>query len=212
MLGEVRRGCITPMYHDLITDKSWKLLQQFKRRHDFILIGGWAVYLYTKQLKSKDIDVIVEYEELERLRNEHELSKNDRLKKYEIHLEEIDVDIYVPHFSDLGLPVEIIQEHTTMQEGFTLPKKEVLLILKQHAWHDRGHSLKGEKDRIDIIGLLNTGGIDWALYKKLVAAHNLASHIAGLRDLLQSTIEVPELNLNAHQFSRLKREVLSKLR
>lgn len=198
------------MYHDLITEKSWKLLQEFKRGHRFILIGGWAVYLYTKQLKSKDIDVIVGYEELERLRVEHELSKNDRLKKYEIHLEEIDVDIYVPHFSDLGLPVETIQVHTAMQEGFTLPKKEVLLILKQHAWHDRGHSLKGEKDRIDIIGLINTG-IDWTAYKKLVAAHGLTSHIPRLRELLQSTIEVPELNLNAHQFSRLKREVLGKL-
>lgn len=198
------------MYHDLITEKSWKLLQEFKRTHEFILIGGWAVYLYTKQLKSKDIDVIVGYEELERLRANHELSKNDRLKKYEIHLEEIDVDIYVPHFSDLGLPIEDIQTHTVMREGFMLPDTAALLILKQHAWHDRGHSLKGEKDRTDIIGLLQTG-IDWTTYKKLVTTHRLTSHIARLRELLQTTIEVPELNLNAHQFSRLKRAVLTHL-
>ena len=199
------------MYHDLITDKSWKLLKEFQRHHKFVLIGGWAVYLYTKQLKSKDIDVIVEYDELERLRAEHELSKNDRLKKYEIHLEEIDVDIYVPHFSNLGLPIEAISKHTIVQDGFTLPTKAVLLILKQHAWHDRGHSLKGEKDRIDIIGLLNTG-IDWDSYLQLVKAHKLTSHVSHLRDLLQSTIAVPELNLNAHQFSRLKREALGKLK
>lgn len=199
------------MYHDLITEKSWKLLQEFKREHEFILIGGWAVYLYTKQLKSKDIDVIVGYEELERLRAQHELSKNDRLKKYEIHLEEIDVDIYVPHFSDLGLPIEAIQTHTVMREGFMLPDSAALLILKQHAWHDRGHSLKGEKDRIDIIGLIHTGGIDWTLYKNLVATHHLISHTARLRELLQNTISVPELNLNAHQFSRLKREALAHL-
>ena len=198
------------MYHDLVTEKSWKLLQGFKRQHQFILIGGWAVYLYTKQLKSKDIDVIVGYEELEHLRKEQDLSKNDRLKKYEIHLEEIDVDIYVPHFSDLGLPIEAVQNHTAEVEGFTLPQKAVLLILKQHAWHDRGHSLKGEKDRVDIIGLLNTG-IDWTLYHQLVKTHKLTSHVSRLRDLLKSTNGVPELNLNAHKFSRLKRKVLTQL-
>ncbi|MBI2552470.1 hypothetical protein HYW17_04195 [Candidatus Uhrbacteria bacterium] len=198
------------MYHELITEKSWRMLQDLKRQHQFILIGGWAVYLYTKQLKSKDIDVIVAYGELERLRKEHELFKNDRLKKYEIHLEEIDVDVYVPYFSDLGLPIETVQKHTAQVEGFTLPRKAVLLILKQHAWHDRGHSLKGEKDRVDIIGLLNTG-IDWSLYAKLVKAHNLTSHTERLRELLQKTIEVPELNLNAHQFSRLKRKILAQL-
>ncbi len=168
------------------------------------------MYLYTKQLKSKDIDVIVGYEELEHLRKEQDLSKNDRLKKYEIHLEEIDVDIYVPHFSDLGLPIEAVQNHTAEVEGFTLPQKAVLLILKQHAWHDRGHSLKGEKDRVDIIGLLNTG-IDWTLYHQLVKTHKLTSHVSRLRDLLKSTNGVPELNLNAHKFSRLKRKVLTQL-
>ena len=43
-------------YQDLITQKSFEALQNLKREFDFILIGGWAVFLYTKDLKSKDID------------------------------------------------------------------------------------------------------------------------------------------------------------
>lgn len=42
-------------YNELITEKSWKKLQELKRKYKFILIGGWAVYVYTKTLKSKDV-------------------------------------------------------------------------------------------------------------------------------------------------------------
>lgn len=198
------------MYHDLITQKSWELLQELKRRHQFILIGGWAVYLYTQKLKSKDIDIIVEYKELERLRTHHELSKNDRLKKYEIHVEGIDVDIYVPFFSDLGIPVEKIGEHAVHREGFILPPKEVLLILKQKAWLDRGHSLKGEKDKIDIIGLIQED-IDWKDYKKYLAQFDLQRYAKSLVALLNSIVAVPQLNLNVHQYSRLKKSALAAL-
>lgn len=43
-------------YNDLITEKSWQYLQTLRRETNFVLIGGWAVYLYTKSLKSKDFD------------------------------------------------------------------------------------------------------------------------------------------------------------
>ena len=98
-----------PYYHDLITEKSWRILQNLRRAYDFILIGGWAVYLYTHGLKSRDIDFICDYKTLEKLRNDYDLVKNDRLRKYEIHIGEFDIDIYVPFFSDLGIPVEDLQ-------------------------------------------------------------------------------------------------------
>lgn len=44
-----------------ITEASWRGLQELKREIDFVLIGGWAVYLYSRLQKSKDIDVIVDY-------------------------------------------------------------------------------------------------------------------------------------------------------
>ena len=124
-----------PYYHDLITEKSWQILQELKRRHTFILIGGWAVYLYTKQLKSKDVDVI---------------------------------------------------------------------------WYDRAHSAKGEKDRIDIVGLVQSG-IAWDAYLSLLNAHKLTKYRDELEVLLQEIIEVPELQLNAHQYAKLKRAALAHL-
>src|SRR3990167_9729605 len=135
-------------YQNIITAKSFQILQALKRQYDFILIGGWAVFLYTRTLKSKDIDIIVDYPALEKLRADFGLGKNERLKKYEISREEIDVDIYLPHYSKLGLPVEDIENYCQGIEGFKAPKPEVLLILKQVAFSERRASAKGDKDRV----------------------------------------------------------------
>src|SRR3989338_10773518 len=93
-------------YNDLITQKSWQTVKNLKSQIDFILIGGWAVYLYTKSLKSKDIDIILEYQNLEKLRQVYPITKNERLKKYEGRFEEIQIDIYLPFYSNIGIPVE----------------------------------------------------------------------------------------------------------
>ncbi|PJA52723.1 hypothetical protein CO166_04510, partial [Candidatus Roizmanbacteria bacterium CG_4_9_14_3_um_filter_36_11] len=76
-------------YQSIVTEKSWKMLQMLKKNIDFILIGGWAVYLYAKTLKSKDIDIIVDYQELDKIKKNFQLIKNDRLRKYEIKKEGI---------------------------------------------------------------------------------------------------------------------------
>src|SRR3989338_9123965 len=155
-------------YHNLVTDKSFQILQDFKRRYDFILIGGWAVYLFAKNLKSKDIDCIVDHSALQKIRVAHTLVKNERLQKYEIHIEEIDVDIYVRHYSDLGIPIEAIEKHTVEREGFTLPCPEILLLLKQKAYADRVGTPKGEKDRIDIVSILSrVTPLDFSFYKRM---------------------------------------------
>ena len=80
-------------YHDLITEKSFKDLQDLRKKFKFILIGGWAVFLYAKSLKSKDIDLVLEFSELEKMRQKFPLSKNERLKKYEVRVEEVEIEI-----------------------------------------------------------------------------------------------------------------------
>ncbi|MEK7566016.1 MAG: hypothetical protein AAB506_03150, partial [Patescibacteria group bacterium] len=97
-------------YNDLVTQKSWQTLQDLRGRLDFILIGGWAVYLYAKALKSKDIDLIINYDQLERFKPEFEVIKNDRLKKYEARREEVQIDIYLPHYSNIRIPLEDITD------------------------------------------------------------------------------------------------------
>ena len=52
---------VKEFWHNLITEKSFGLLQNLRKQFDFILIGGWAVYLYTQSLKSKDIDIYIPF-------------------------------------------------------------------------------------------------------------------------------------------------------
>ncbi|MCF7906864.1 hypothetical protein K9K85_01110 [Patescibacteria group bacterium] len=197
-------------YHDLITKKSWQLLQELKRKHHFILIGGWAVFLYTQGLKSKDIDFICDYQELEKLKQEHDLIKNQRLKKYEIKTDHSDIDIYLPFFSDLGLPIEKIEKNTILYSGFVLPKIEILMILKQYAFQNRSGSIKGEKDKIDIISLLRQN-FNFKFYLNFLKKEKKENFIKELKKILETTKEVPEINLNQHQFSKIKNKILKKL-
>lgn len=62
-------------YHDLVTEKSWDELKKLHTICNFTLLGGWAVYLYTHGLKSKDIDILVDYTELPKLRSRYNFSK-----------------------------------------------------------------------------------------------------------------------------------------
>lgn len=186
-------------YRDQITQKSWQLLQRLTKKYRFVLIGGWAVWLYTKQLKSKDIDIVVEFDQLEKLRRDFSLIKNERLKKYEIAQEEVQVDIYVPHYSQLGVPAEKILAAAVSLKGFRVPPPEILAALKLTAYQSRANSGKGHKDLIDIISLLILPQLD--LHQVPPKAVKLAA----------AQTAIPELNLNSHQYSRLKKLWLKKL-
>lgn len=48
------------MWRDEIVDRSWEVLGELKEYADFVLIGGWAVYLWTGRLKSRDIDIFID--------------------------------------------------------------------------------------------------------------------------------------------------------
>lgn len=198
-------------YQQLITEKSFQILQEFKKNSRFILIGGWAVFFYTHGLKSKDIDIIIDFAELENLKKQYEIFKNDRLKKYEIKLQTTDIDIYLPFYSELGLPTEMIEKHTLSLEGFVVPKIEILLILKQVAHAGRLGTPKGEKDKIDIFSLLNLKIINWNFYQQLLKEDNLSKLKQELLDLLKQTTEVKEINLNQNQMAKLKKEILTQI-
>ena len=198
-------------YKDLITEKSFKILQNLKRKYKFILIGGWAVFLYTHSLKSKDIDMVIEYEELEKLRREFTLNKNDRLKKYEIVVDEIDIDIYLPFYSDPGIPAEEIKKYTQNLEGFLVPKPEILLILKQKAYLERLGSPKAEKDKIDILSLFKAIDLDFEFYKKILKKYDLKNYLEELKNLLRTTTNVSELGLNQFRYARFKKKILEQL-
>ncbi|MBM4401719.1 MAG: hypothetical protein FJ044_00545 [Candidatus Cloacimonetes bacterium] len=198
-------------WHETITQKSLTVLQRLRKKHQFVLIGGWAVWLYTKALKSKDIDIVVSFEELTKLRRKFNLFKNERLKKYEALIEEVDVDVYVPFYSNPGLPAEEILDSAAAYEGFLVPPPEILLILKQKTFQSRGMSTKGEKDKVDIFSLLTLSYFNWGKYKKYLEKYNLRNLLSELQILVKETTNIPALAINPHQFFRYKKKWLAEL-
>ena len=195
-------------WNDEITDKSWNKLVELKKEINFVLIGGWAVYLYTKLHKSKDIDIVIDYSSLRQLQVNYILNKNERLKKYEIKMNDgFDIDIYVPNYSRLAIPIKDIISTSTMREGFNVPKPEVLVLLKLSAFINREQSIKGSKDSIDILGLLFYADIDFKLLKNLIKEYKLESYSRTLLKVLDNfdIFLAGYLNLNKNSFSKFKK-------
>ena len=90
--------------------------------------------------------------------------KNERLKKYEAVKGVVQIDIYLPHFSEIGIPVEVLLQQPNSIEGFTLLQPDYLLTLKIYTLGQRGRTAKGQKDFLDII----SGLIVWDIFNKLV--------------------------------------------
>jgi len=195
-------------YHNLVIEKSWEELQNLRRQLDFVLIGGWAVYLYTKSLKSKDIDIIVDFDALPTLRKNYNLYKNERLSKYEAVREEVQIDIYLPHFSRIGIPVEDLLKNVKELEGFRVLNKDYLLALKIYTLSQRARTPKGAKDFIDVVSLMYVSKADISEAKKVLAKYKISRALKTLAEISREVFEIPELNLNKHQFSKLRKSFL----
>lgn len=194
-------------YNDTITQKSFSYLQSMRKKYDFILIGGWAVYLYSKNLKSKDIDIIIDYDVLAGLKETEEVFKNERLSKYEINAGYFDVDIYLPHYSKLGVEVEEIKKHIANKDGFVVPVLEILFLMKLFAWHNRRGSSKGQKDELDIIGLAVLPEFDWKKYLKFVKKYNFSNYSEEFIKFLKKVCNAKELNINEQKMAKTKKRI-----
>ena len=203
-------------WNDEITEKSWEKLIELKNKFNFILIGGWAVYLYTRRNKSKDVDIIVDYDTLWSLKNYYGvLSKNEQLKKYEIKFSEgIDIDIYVPKYSDLVVPIKDMFNLTISVEGFIVPVPEVLLILKIPAFIGRYKREKGRKDAIDIAGLVFFAGCDFNFFKELTIKYGLPDYPRVLLSIIENFDRslIKYLDLNENDFAKLRKKYIEEIR
>jgi hypothetical protein len=198
-------------YHNVITQKSWEELKALNKKLKFVLIGGWATYLYTRELKSKDIDILINYDELGKLKENYEVAKNDRLKKYEARKDEIQIDTYLPHYSDIGIPVDILIDNSISLDGFNVLKKEWLVCLKIYVFNIRAKTSKGEKDFLDILSLFKTGAGDKDEIIKIKKDYNLEKQFVCFINVLNERVEAREIELNKHGYKRLKTEIIDKL-
>lgn len=182
-----------------------------RKKYKFVLIGGWAVYLYSKSLKSKDIDIIIDYDVLAKLKETDEVFKNDRLRKYEINTGNFDIDIYVPHYSELGIDPAEIQNYTVNKDGFSVPFLEILLLMKLFAWHNRRGSAKGQKDELDICSLAFLPEFDWKKYSGFVEKYSFSKYHEEFTRLLKATRSIKELDINEQKMSKIRKGIIEKL-
>jgi len=194
-------------YHDIITQKSWEELKILNKKVKFVLIGGWAIYLYTRQLKSKDIDILIDYSELGKLKEGYDVTKNDRLKKYEARKGEIQIDTYLPHYSEIGIPVDLLIDSSISLEGYRVLNKEFLICLKIYVLSIRGRTPKGEKDFLDILSLFKVGSGDINKIVKTIKDYNLEKQFDYFLNFLDERVEAEEIGLNKHQYKKLKTEI-----
>ena len=198
-------------WHEVLTRASWEMLKELSKKYEFVLIGGWAVFLWTGRLKSKDIDVVVDFKALEQMREEFALVKNERLRKYEVSFEKFDIDVYVPFYSRLALPLEELK--VVKLQGIRTVSAEELLILKQGAERARRGSVKARKDAIDILALLLYSGFDWERYAKLLRKHEL-DYAKELEKVVKEfdMRDLKYLDMNFKQFRDWQKGFLARLR
>jgi len=180
------------MWRDEIFDRSWRVLGELKDFADFVLIGGWGVYMWTKKLKSRDIDIYIDQENFYKLQSEllqrdYALKRNVRLMKFEALIGDVEVDIYTPFMSNLAIPcLDVFNKRLySLIERFKVAIPEVLLLLKAQVAQQRWHAEKGVKDRVDIISLLKFADIKRDLFEKMLKKYD-KQHT--LRDVIKRAI------------------------
>jgi hypothetical protein len=192
------------MWRDEIVEKSWQVLGQLRSLADFILIGGWGVYLWTKKLKSRDIDVCIDQENFYKLQSEllqrdYGLKRNVRLMKFEALIDDVEVDIYTPFMSKLVVPcLDMFDKKLySLIKRFKVAIPEVLVLLKTQAAQQRWHAEKGVKDRADIISLLKFADIKHDILRQMLKKYDKESTLLNVikRTISESRVEYRFLGL-----------------
>lgn len=160
-------------------ERSWRVLHKLREIADFVVIGGWGVYFWARRLKSRDIDVYIDQDNFYRFQAEAvkagmTIKRNPRLKKFEVLIEDVEVDIYTPFMCNLVIPCPDVfrkSMHSNI-EGFKVAAPEILILLKAQAAKERWHSEKGIKDRADLISLLAFVDIKFGMLKELIGKYD----------------------------------------
>jgi hypothetical protein len=151
-----------------ITDKSWRVLREVVAKTNPVVIGGWAVHLWTGGPKSADIDLFVKDENLWKIGAR--VRKHPKPKKYHAVMEGVDIDIYTPGNCGLAIPANEVFEKRWfgLLKGFNVLLPEPLLILKCEAAATRWATRKGFKDRCDVLALLQLKELDLRMLRALL--------------------------------------------
>ena len=210
------------LWNEIIVEKSYDVLNKLKGEIDFVIIGRWASWFYTKTIKSKDIDMYVNFKDFfifqEILANKGIfISLNKKLKKYEAKIDEVDIDIYTPNYCDLIVPCKDIFADNWFKSinGFKVILPEPFLVLKLKAEEARMGTIKGFKDRIDILSMIYSIELNKQFLLELENKYKLDIRTKILKIIKGSKEEYkyffPEYQ-NLRSLKKLKLELINKFR
>jgi len=209
------------IWNEKAIEKSERVLKEFGKVSDFVLIGGWAVFFWTKSIKSIDIDIYMNFKDFYKIQSTLAekgifISFNPRLKKYNTKIEEVDIDIYMPDKCDLLPPCKDVFENKWFEiiEGFKILKPEPLLLLKVGAENKRANTMKGFKDRCDILSLMVKLDLDMKFLDKLfkIYAPELKDRLLKIvKDSSEEYTYVVGKKIIPSKLKKLKRKIISKI-
>jgi hypothetical protein len=176
-----------------------------------VFIGGVAVYLHSVNSTtarslvevSHDTDVVVSLVDLSVLRDQVEVVANRRLRKNQIVLEGIEVDVYVENQNSLAVPYDELRAHSVEYGPVKVACPEHLLILKLVAGMSRGGSAKGEKDERDVVRL---SVLDHSWDRSLIEPYIGPEHLEILRHIARSRVFSALCGRNEHEATKLRRK------
>lgn len=134
-----------------------ELEDEFEGR--LVFIGGVAVYLHVRRAQlserfvefSHDGDFSISLSDFGVLRDTDDVTKNLRLRKYQIVRHDAEFDVYLERQSGLVVPFRALYAASTVIDRVRVASLEHLLALKLEAYRDRRRSTKGSKDERDIV-------------------------------------------------------------
>lgn len=184
-------------------DRAWVILTALRDLPSAVLIGGWATWLRTRGPMSHDIDMIVTHAELAQItaladdvsESRHLAGRQCLPHRPAQHwcgsIDQVHVDLYVPHQSRLGarlrIRVERLLPYTETIDGWTVLTTPAHFVTKLAALLDRADSLPGQKDRRELVALLATGIDKYEVIDILTDATELDP--AELPDLIHEAFE-----------------------
>ena len=160
-------------WNDDNTKESFEVMRRLVGKIDFVLIGGWAVFYYTGQQKSLDIDIAIDYGALDYFK-EYGISQYEGMHIQYSIIERIYIDLFIDGFSDrdLPFPVKDIMDGYVMIEGIKVVEKELLILLKTWGYF-RVDEKKHDKDIIDTLSLLFFANLDFAKIRGYITKYKI---------------------------------------
>jgi len=210
------------VWNEKAVEKSENILKELKEFADFVVIGGWAVFLKTKAVRSIDIDIYINFNDFYRLQpvlveKGIYINFNPKLKKYNTKIEEVDIDIYTPDQCGLIIPCKDIFENGWFEviEGFKVLETEPLLLLKLKAEKERTNTMRGFKDRCDILALLANLDLNKKFMDDLFKRYNCLDLRKGLVGIIKQSSEEYKYALQKEiipsRLKKLKKKLINKI-